>query len=146
MNLLRDRPSPNHNDRPGTGEVDMLILHYTGMKSADAALERLCSIEARVSAHYLIEEDGATWRLVEEHARAWHAGVSFWGGRTDINDASIGIELVNPGHEWGYRPFPAAQMTALVALCHGILERHPIPPHHILAHSDIAPQRKADPG
>lgn len=124
----------------------MLILHYTGMASAAAALDRLTSPEARVSAHYLIDEDGTTWRLVPEARRAWHAGISCWGGRHDINDRSIGIELVNPGHEFGYRDFAEAQMAALEALCRAILARHRVPPRHVLGHSDVAPQRKADPG
>jgi N-acetylmuramoyl-L-alanine amidase len=141
---FRDRPSPNHDARPGA--VDLLILHYTGMLSAQAALDRLCSLEAKVSAHYLIEEDGTVWRLVEEQRRAWHAGVSSWRGRRDINGASIGIELVNPGHENGYRPFPEPQMAALEALGRDIIARHPIPAGHVLGHSDVAPLRKADPG
>jgi N-acetylmuramoyl-L-alanine amidase len=140
----RDRPSPNHDARPGA--VDMLLLHYTGMQSAAAALDRLCSPEAKVSAHYLIDEDGTVWRLVDEERRAWHAGVSSWRGRRDINGASIGIELVNPGHENGYRAFPEAQMAALEALGRDIIGRHPIPPRHVLGHSDVAPQRKTDPG
>jgi N-acetylmuramoyl-L-alanine amidase len=141
---IRDRPSPNHNRRQSC--VDMLILHYTGMAGAGAALDRLCDAAAQVSAHYLIEEDGTVWRLVAESERAWHAGVSFWSGRRDINSASIGIELVNPGHDLGYRPFPEPQMAALETLARGILERHPIAPRHVLAHSDVAPQRKIDPG
>jgi N-acetylmuramoyl-L-alanine amidase len=143
---ILDRPSPNHGPRPGAGRVDMLILHYTGMPTADAALERLCAPEAEVSAHYLVDEDGTVWRLVPEERRAWHAGHSAWGACRDVNSASIGIELVNPGHEFGYRPFPAAQMAALEALCGDILQRHPIPPRHVLGHSDVAPQRKTDPG
>jgi N-acetylmuramoyl-L-alanine amidase len=143
MHLL-DMPSPNHDARPGV--VDMLILHYTGMRSAAEALERLCSPAAKVSAHYVIDEDGAAWRLVAEERRAWHAGLSFWAGRRDINAASIGIELVNPGHDNGYRAFPEPQMAALVQLCRGILARHPIPARHVLGHSDVAPRRKLDPG
>lgn len=141
---FRDRPSPNHDARPGA--VDMLIVHYTGMESAAAALDRLCSPEAKVSAHYLIDEDGTVWRLVAEQRRAWHAGVSFWRGRRDINGASIGIELVNPGHGPNYRAFPEPQMAALERLARDIIARHPIPPRHVLAHSDVAPQRKVDPG
>ncbi len=143
---LHERASPNHDPRPGDGAVDMLVLHYTGMRSAAEALDRLCSAEAKVSAHYLIDEDGGAWRLVPEERRAWHAGVSYWAGRRDINGASIGIELVNPGHAFGYRPFPKRQMAALARLARGILARHPIPPRHVLGHSDVAPQRKADPG
>jgi N-acetylmuramoyl-L-alanine amidase len=143
MRLL-DRPSPNHDPRPDG--VDMLILHYTGMSSGEEALNRLCSAAAKVSAHYLIEEDGAVWRLVPEDRRAWHAGVSFWAGRRDLNGMSIGIELVNPGHDNGYRAFPDRQMAALEALAREILTRHPIPARHVLGHSDVAPRRKTDPG
>jgi N-acetylmuramoyl-L-alanine amidase len=143
---ILDRPSPNHGPRPGPGRVDMLILHSTGMATADAALERLCAPDAEVSAHYLVDEDGTVWRLVPEERRAWHAGHSAWGACRDVNSASIGIELVNPGHEFGYRPFPEAQMAAVEALCRGVLARHPIPPRHVLGHSDVAPQRKTDPG
>jgi N-acetylmuramoyl-L-alanine amidase len=143
---LIDRPSPNHGPRPGSGGVDMLILHYTGMPTAAAALDRLCAPEAAVSAHYLVDEDGTVWRLVPEERRAWHAGIACWAGRRDVNSASIGIELVNPGHEWGYRPFPEPQMAALEALCRDILARHPIPARYVLGHSDVAPQRTQDPG
>jgi N-acetylmuramoyl-L-alanine amidase len=144
--ILRDRPSPNHGPRPDGAPIDFLILHYTGMRSAEAALQRMCDPAAEVSAHYAIDEDGTVWRLVEEGRRAWHAGRSFWAGVTDINSRSIGIELVNPGHEWGYRPFPEPQMAALEELCRGILARHPILPQRVLGHSDVAPQRKEDPG
>jgi N-acetylmuramoyl-L-alanine amidase len=145
MNLV-DRPSPNFNERPGDGVVDMLILHYTGMRTASEALDRLCDPAAKVSAHYLIDEDGTVTRLVAEKHRAWHAGVSSWRGRTEINGASIGIELANPGHEFGYVPFPEAQIAALEELARGILARHPIPARQVLAHSDVAPLRKQDPG
>jgi N-acetylmuramoyl-L-alanine amidase len=139
-----ERPSPNFEPRrPG---VDMLILHYTGMTSAAAALDRLCDPAAKVSAHYLIDEDGATYRLVAEDMRAWHAGVSRWRGETDVNGRSIGIELVNPGHEFGYRPFPEPQMVALERLAGDVVARHRIPPRHVLGHSDVAPGRKTDPG
>jgi N-acetylmuramoyl-L-alanine amidase len=141
---LRDRSSPNHDARPGA--VDMLILHYTGMANVAAALDRLCSPEAKVSAHYLVDEDGTVWRLVAEERRAWHAGVSSWRGRRDINGASIGIELANPGHEFGYRPFPEPQIAALETLARDIIGRHPILPRHVLGHSDVAPLRKTDPG
>jgi N-acetylmuramoyl-L-alanine amidase len=124
----------------------MLVLHYTGMTSAEAALARLRDPEARVSAHYLIREDGGTVILVPEAERAWHAGVSCWQGRVDLNDVSIGIELVNPGHEWGYRLFPEPQMMAVIALCREIVRRWGVPPARIVAHSDIAPARKEDPG
>ena len=139
-----DRPSPNTDARDG--DIDTLILHYTGMQSGAAAIERLCDPEAKVSAHYVIEEDGTLHRLVREEARAWHAGVSMWDGRPLLNDCSIGIELVNPGHEWGYRDFPEAQMQVLETLAEGILKRWSIPPERVLGHSDIAPRRKEDPG
>ncbi len=126
--------------------IDMLVLHYTGMPSAEAALDRLCDPTARVSAHYVVDEAGVVWRLVPEARRAFHAGVSCWQGERDLNLRSIGIEIVNPGHEWGYRPFPEAQMAAVEGLCRDILSRHPIPPCRIVGHSDIAPDRKADPG
>jgi len=141
---IRERPSPNFG--PRAAGIDMLVLHYTGMRTAAAALARLCAPASQVSAHYLVDEDGAIWRLVDEAQRAWHAGVASWRGRSDVNGASIGIELVNPGHEWGYRPFPEGQMAALEELCHDILARQPIPPRHVLAHSDVAPLRKQDPG
>jgi N-acetylmuramoyl-L-alanine amidase len=124
----------------------MLVLHYTGMESANAALDRLCDSAARVSAHYVVDEDGAIWQLVPESRRAFHAGVSCWQGERDLNSVSIGIEIVNPGHEWGYRSFPEAQMIALEQLCRGILSRHPIPADRVVGHSDIAPDRKTDPG
>ncbi len=124
----------------------MLILHYTGMVTAGQAIERLCDPVSAVSAHYLIDEDGAVSRLVPEDRRAWHAGHAAWGGARDVNGCSIGIELVNPGHVFGYRPFPASQMESLEALCHIVLSRHPIPTTHVLGHSDVAPDRKEDPG
>jgi N-acetylmuramoyl-L-alanine amidase len=138
------RPSPNFDARQVP--VDILLLHYTGMLSAEAALERLCDPAAKVSCHWVIEEDGTIHRLVAEEMRAWHAGKSFWAGERDLNGRSIGIELVNPGHEWGYRPFPMAQMAALATLAAGILGRHAIPASRVLAHSDVAPARKQDPG
>ena len=124
----------------------MVVLHYTGMQTAAAALERLCDPAAEVSAHYMIDEDGTVIRLVDEANRAWHAGRSCWRGITDINSASIGIELVNPGHEFGYRPFPDVQMQALLPLLADIVKRHDIPRANVLGHSDIAPARKEDPG
>jgi len=136
--------SPNHG--PRRLPVAMLVLHYTGMESAAAALARLCDPAAQVSAHYLVDEDGAVYGLVDEDRRAWHAGAGIWRGCSDINSASIGIELVNPGHEWGYRDFPEAQMAALERLCHGILARHAIAPRQVVGHSDVAPLRKQDPG
>jgi N-acetylmuramoyl-L-alanine amidase len=141
---LVEHPSPNHDARPGA--IDMLILHYTGMPTGQAALERMCDPEAKVSAHYMIDEDGTVYRLVPEERRAWHAGVSFWAGEKNVNGRSIGIELVNPGHEWGYRPFPGKQIEALIELGRGILSRHAIPPERVLGHSDVAPDRKTDPG
>ena len=141
-----DTPSPNRDARPPGVMVDHLVLHYTGMKTAAAALARLCDPAAGVSAHYLLDEDGEVYTLVPEAGRAWHAGVSYWRGVRQLNDRSIGIEIVNPGHEWGYRPFPLAQMTSLVRLCHGILRRHAIPARNVVGHSDIAPDRKQDPG
>ena len=145
----RERLSPNHASRgeaPNIARIDMLVLHYTGMQSAAAALDRLCDPEAKVSSHYLVEEDGTVWRLVDELQRAFHAGASCWQGQPNLNLASIGVEIVNPGHEWGYRPFPEAQMAAVEALCRAILSRHPIPPDRVVGHSDIAPDRKTDPG
>lgn len=143
---IRDCPSPNHDARPAGQPVDILLLHYTGMPSARDALDRLVDPAAKVSAHYLIDEDGAVWRLVPEERRAWHAGLSSWAGERDINGRSIGIELVNPGHEFGYRPFPEEQMRALETLARAILARHPIPACRVLGHSDVAPLRKRDPG
>jgi N-acetylmuramoyl-L-alanine amidase len=143
---IGERPSPNHASRGQPRRIDMLVLHYTGMQSAEAALNRLCDPAARVSAHYLVEEDGVIWQLVPEARRAFHAGQSCWEGERDLNFVSIGVEIVNPGHEWGYRPFPEAQMMAVERLCLDILLRHPIPPHRVVGHSDIAPDRKTDPG
>lgn len=146
MPPIVDRPSPNHDARPTGQRVDILLLHYTDMESAEAALARLCDPAARVSAHYCVDEDGTLYRLVDEARRAWHAGTSSWAGASNINDRSIGIELVNPGHSCGYRPFPEAQMAALTALASELLARHPIPPERVLGHSDVAPLRKKDPG
>ncbi|WP_421783645.1 N-acetylmuramoyl-L-alanine amidase [Kiloniella litopenaei] len=138
--------SPNYGPRPQNGEIDMLLMHYTGMQTGQEALERLCAPEAQVSAHYLVEEDGEVFQLVSEENRAWHAGLAYWKGVTDINSCSIGIEIVNPGHEWGYRYFPTAQMDSVIKLSKRIIEQHVIPPHRVLAHSDVAPERKEDPG
>ena len=124
----------------------MLVLHYTGMETCETALERLCDADVQVSAHYLIEEDGTVHRLVDEDKRAWHAGVAWWRGAMDVNSRSIGVELVNPGHEFGYKAFPDAQMEALTALGRSILNRHPIPKRNVVGHADIAPRRKLDPG
>jgi len=143
---IADLPSPNQDDRPAGMPIDTLILHYTGMQSARAAIDRLRDPAAHVSSHYVVDEDGAVFRLVPEARRAYHAGVSSWRGNTALNGRSIGIEIVNPGHEWGYRDFPALQMAAVCDLCLDILSRHPIPPRNVVAHSDVAPDRKEDPG
>ncbi len=137
-------PSPNFDDR--ALPVTMLVLHYTGMQDAASAIGWLTNPEAKVSSHYVVSEDGQVLRLVDEGKRAWHAGRSYWRGTTDVNSASIGIEIVNPGHEWGYRPFPEEQMAALLPLAAGIVERHGIAPANVVGHSDIAPARKRDPG
>jgi N-acetylmuramoyl-L-alanine amidase len=143
---IRDLPSPNQDDRPAGQAIDMLVLHYTGMESGQAAIDRLRDPLAAVSSHYVVEEDGSVFRLVEEERRAWHAGISHWRGASGLNGRSIGIEIVNPGHEFGYRPFPALQMAAVCDLCLDILSRHPIAPRDVVAHSDVAPDRKDDPG
>jgi len=137
-------PSPNHDERGGP--ADILLLHYTGMKDGAAAVWWLCNPDSRVSSHYFVGEDGAVIRMVEEDRRAWHAGRSHWAGETDINARSIGIEIHNPGHEHGYRPFPEPQIEAVTALCREILDRHAIAPYRVLGHSDVAPARKEDPG
>jgi N-acetylmuramoyl-L-alanine amidase len=143
---MRDVPSPNHDARPPEARVALLVLHYTGMPTGQAALERLCDPAARVSAHYMVEEDGRVLRLVPEHRRAWHAGRACWQGRRDINARSIGVEIVNPGHEFGYRAFPEPQMAAVVALCTAIAARHGLGRAALVGHSDVAPTRKEDPG
>jgi len=140
-----DRPSPNHDSRNGA-PVDILVLHYTGMKTAEEALARLCDPAAKVSAHYTVDRGGTVYAHVPESARAWHAGVSYWAGERNVNARSIGIEIVNPGHEFGYIPFADAQIAALIDLAHGIIKRHPITPKRIVGHSDVAPARKTDPG
>jgi N-acetylmuramoyl-L-alanine amidase len=141
-----ERPSPNFNEREGGGPVDILVMHYTGMPDAESAMKLLTTVEGKVSSHYTVDEDGTVYRHVPENMRAWQAGVSSWCGATDINSRSIGIEIVNPGHEWGYRPFPPAQIAAVIELSKGILKRWPITPARVVAHSDIAPNRKIDPG
>ncbi len=141
-----ERPSPNRRARPAGAPIDFLVLHYTGMRGAAAALDRLRDEAAGVSSHYVVDEDGTVFRLVPEALRAAHAGVSGWRGVHDLNDRSIGIEIVNPGHEWGYRPFPRPQMAAVEALCLAVLERHPVPAPNVVGHSDVAPDRKQDPG
>lgn len=140
-----NQPSPNHDSREDA-PIDLLVLHYTGMKTGAEALQRLCDAQARVSAHYLIEENGDVYQLVDESERAWHAGVASWRGHNNINARSIGIEVVNQGHEWGYKPFPAPQMQAALVLCRAILARHNIPARNVIGHSDVAPARKQDPG
>jgi len=143
---VRERLSPNQDDRPSGLPIDTLILHYTGMRTAREAIERLSDPVARVSSHYVVDEDGIVLRMVPEERRAFHAGVSHWRGQTDLNGRSIGIEIVNPGHEWGYRDFPALQMAAVCDLCLAVLARHPIPTRNVVGHSDVAPDRKDDPG
>lgn len=142
---IENLASPNFDERGGV-TPSLIILHYTGMETAQAALDRLTDPDAKVSAHYTIDEDGTVYVHVAEEKRAWHAGHSFWNGVRDINAHSIGIEIVNPGHEWGYRPFTGAQMKSLVPLCHEIMQRYGIEPENVLAHSDVAPARKSDPG
>ncbi len=137
-------PSPNFDARKSP--PDLILLHYTGMPTGPEALDRLRDPEAKVSAHYLVEEDGRIFALVPEERRAWHAGVSYWKGERDINAVSIGIEVVNPGHDWGYRAFPEVQIAALIALMDDIRERWSIHDERILGHSDVAPGRKIDPG
>lgn len=141
---ITQSPSPNHDDR--TLPISLLVLHYTGMESAEMALERMCDAQAKVSAHYMISEDGSVVQLVPESRRAWHAGASEWGGESNINSASIGIEIVNGGHDFGLPDFPAVQADAVIALSRDIMERHDIPALGLIAHSDIAPERKQDPG
>jgi len=143
---IRELPSPNQDERPAGTPIDMLILHYTGMKTARAAIERLRDPAAKASAHYLVEEDGGILRLVAEERRAFHAGVSYWRGNSELNGRSIGVEIVNPGHEFGYRDFPVLQLAAVCDLCLSILSRHAIPARNIVGHSDVAPDRKQDPG
>jgi N-acetylmuramoyl-L-alanine amidase len=137
-------PSPNFDAR--RAPPDMIVLHYTGMRSGKEALARLRDPEAKVSAHYLIEEDGRVFSLVAEERRAWHAGVSFWKGERDVNAVAIGVELVNLGHDWGYHPFAEPQIAALIALLGEMRERWTVPDGRILGHSDVAPDRKTDPG
>ena len=138
--------SPNHGPRPDGATVDILVLHYTGMQSEEAAISWLCDPRSQVSCHYVVGETGTVLQLVDEERRAWHAGVSSWRGITDVNSRSIGIEIANPGQEFGYRPFPDAQVLAVIRLCRDILDRHPIRPRDVVAHSDVAPMRKEDPG
>jgi N-acetylmuramoyl-L-alanine amidase len=139
-------PSPNHGERRGGRGPDMLVLHYTGMETAGQALHWLTVPESEVSCHYFVFEDGRVAQLVPEARRAWHAGKSFWQSETDINSRSIGIEIANPGHVGGLPNFPAVQVEAVVALCRDIVARNGIVPERVLAHSDVAPVRKIDPG
>lgn len=144
MDAIIDAPSPNFDER--RLPVSMLVLHYTGMEGAAPAIDWLRNPASKVSSHYVVSEDGQILRLVPEEKRAWHAGRSFWRGVTDVNSASVGIEIVNPGHEFGYRPFPETQMDALIPLVADIVRRHGILPPYVVGHSDIAPARKEDPG
>jgi len=143
MNMI-EAPSPNFDFR--TTPPDTIVLHYTGMETGEAAMERLRDPAAKVSSHYVVEEDGRVFRLVPEERRAWHAGQSFWKGVRDINTASVGIEIVNPGHEFGYRPFPEAQVSSVIALVADIRTRWTVDDDRIVGHSDVAPERKEDPG
>lgn len=140
------RPSPNHSERKGTDAPDMIVLHYTGMPDDQAAIRQLCNPSSDVSAHYVVLPDGYIIQLVAEARRAWHAGTSSWAGESDINSRSIGIEIANPGHDHGYPAFPKRQIAAVTALCRSIFTRHRIPADRVLAHSDVAPARKRDPG
>ena len=146
MRPIEPAASPNFGKRAEGKPIDILILHYTGMASAERALKWLCDPESSVSAHYFVFDDGRIVQLVDENDRAWHAGKSFWAGETDINSRSLGIEIANPGHEFGYRAFPDDQVEAVIALCADLARRHAIAPERVLAHSDVAPLRKEDPG
>jgi N-acetylmuramoyl-L-alanine amidase len=139
-------PSANYGDRAKGRQPDMIVLHYTGMPEVEGAIRQLCAAGTDVSAHYIVLEDGRIVQLVPEAKRAWHAGVSSWAGEEDINSCSIGIEIVNRGHDWGYPEFPLRQIAAVIALCRGIMLRRKVPSHRVLAHSDVAPARKKDPG
>ncbi len=139
-------PSPNFGPRRGGAGVELVVLHHTAMASAEAALRRLCDPDSEVSAHYLVAEDGTICQLVDEEMRAWHAGAGSWGGAGDVNSRSIGIELANPGPLHSLPPFAARQMDALEGLLADILARHDLPPEAVIAHSDMAPGRKSDPG
>ena len=140
------RPSPNHSERKGGDAPDMIVLHYTGMPDDQAAIRQLCNPSSEVSAHYVVLPDGYIIQLVAEARRAWHAGTSSWAGESDVNSRSIGIEIANPGHDHGYPAFPKRQVAAVTALCRSIFTRHRIPADRVLAHSDVAPARKQDPG
>ena len=144
MTSFKRLPSPNFNERKLP--LDMLVLHYTGMENGDVAIERLRDEKAQVSAHYVVDEDGHITQLVEEDMRAWHAGVSYWRGETDINSRSIGVEIVNGGHDFGLPAFPDRQIESVIALSKDIVTRHSLAAQNIVGHSDIAPGRKLDPG
>ena len=139
-------PSPNFNDRPHGAVINSIVIHYTGMKTCEDAINRLCDPQSKVSAHYTIDMDGTIYHHVDPQKRAWHAGVSQWGELSNFNDFSIGIELVNKGHEFGYHPFPDEQIDALLTLMKDLFQQFPIDPKLVLGHSDIAPDRKQDPG
>jgi N-acetylmuramoyl-L-alanine amidase len=140
------RPSPNFGTRKDGKAISAIVLHYTGMVSGKAAEDWLCNDDSEVSSHYLVHEDGHIVQMVAEADRAWHAGKSYWKGEHDLNSISVGIEIVNPGHVLGYRAFPTRQINAVIRLCRGVILRHQIAPNMVLAHSDIAPGRKIDPG
>lgn len=140
------RPSPNFGDRRDVDQPSLIVLHYTGMESGQAAEDWLCTTRSEVSSHYIVHEDGRIVQMVPEAKRAWHAGASFWNGITDVNSASIGIEIVNGGHAFGSPPFAPSQIAAVRALCRSIMARHPITPANVVGHSDVAPGRKCDPG
>jgi N-acetylmuramoyl-L-alanine amidase len=144
MDDIIDSPSPNFDARGQA--ISMVVLHYTGMQDAESAIARLRDPVAQVSCHYLIAEDGQILRMVAEEYRAWHAGLSYWRGVSAVNHCSVGIEIVNPGHEWGYRPFTEEQMDALIPLLAGIVDRYDVPRANVVGHSDVAPARKKDPG
>ena len=144
MEDLIDSPSPNFDERDRP--ITMVVLHYTGMQDGASAIAWLRNAESKVSFHYLVGEDGQIVRMVAEDKRAWHAGRSFWRGERDVNSASIGIEIVNPGHEWGYRPFPEEQMNSVLRLVAQAVDKYDIPRANVVGHSDVAPARKQDPG
>ena len=144
MNIINKKSSPNYDDRESS--INIVVIHYTGMKSFEEALGHLCDSSSKVSSHYLINSNGDVYLLVDEDKRAWHAGVSFWSGDDDVNSSSIGIELVNPGHEFGYESFSESQMTSLEVLIKSLIRSYNIPLYNIVGHSDIAPLRKKDPG
>ncbi|MDF3810242.1 MULTISPECIES: N-acetylmuramoyl-L-alanine amidase [Rhodopseudomonas] len=139
-------PSPNHGERNKGRLPDMIVLHYTGMPDVEGALARLCKSGTEVSAHYVVLEEGRILQCVPESRRAWHAGSALWAGEHDINSCSIGIEIINRGHDWGYPDYPLRQIAAVIALCRGIMLRRGVPSHRVLGHSDVAPARKKDPG